>query len=59
MQFGAFLPTNWPDYGTSSVRVAIEAAAKAAEALGYVSLWANDHVIAPRAMLASAISSSR
>ena len=47
MQVGAFLPTNWPDYGTSSVRVAIEAAAKAAEALGYVSLWANDHVIGP------------
>ncbi len=47
MQFGAFLPTYWPDYGTSSVRVAVEAAAKAAAALGYVSVWANDHVVAP------------
>ena len=47
MQFGAFLPTYWTDYGTSSVDVAVLEVAKAAEALGYASVWANDHVLAP------------
>lgn len=45
MQFGVHLPTFWSDYGTSNVHVAIAEAAKAAEALGYTSLWANDVVI--------------
>jgi probable F420-dependent oxidoreductase len=49
MRFGAFLPTYWDDYGTSSMRVAIEEAAKAAEALGYEGVWANDMVIRPAA----------
>jgi probable F420-dependent oxidoreductase len=47
MQFAVHLPTYWDDYGQSSVGVAVEAAAKAAEALGYRGLWANDHIIAP------------
>lgn len=47
MRFGAFLPTFWDDYGTSSMRVAIEEAARAAEALGYEGVWANDMVIRP------------
>ena len=47
MQFGVFLPSYWRDYGDHSVRSAVEETARAAEALGYVSLWANDHVIAP------------
>jgi probable F420-dependent oxidoreductase len=47
MQFGAFLPTCWDDYGSSNVRIAVEEAAKAAEALGYDSVWANDVVIVP------------
>lgn len=49
MRFGAFLPTYWDDYGTSSMHVAIEEAAKAAEALGYEGVWANDMVIRPAA----------
>ena len=47
MQFGAHLPTYWTDYGTSNMRVAIEEAAKAAEALGYTAIWANDSVMVP------------
>ena len=47
MQFGVHLPTYWTDYGTSNMRVAIEEAAKAAEALDYATLWANDTVIVP------------
>jgi probable F420-dependent oxidoreductase len=47
MQFGVHLPTYWSDYGQSGIGMAIEAAAKAAETLGYASVWANDHVIAP------------
>jgi probable F420-dependent oxidoreductase len=47
MQFGAFLPTYWTDYRSSDVRTAVQEAAKTAEALGYASVWANDHVIAP------------
>jgi probable F420-dependent oxidoreductase len=49
MQFGAFLPTYWDDYGTAGVRTAIEEAAKAADALGYDSVWANDLVAVPAA----------
>jgi probable F420-dependent oxidoreductase len=49
MRFAAFLPTYWDDYGASSMRVAIEEAAKAAEALGYEGVWANDVVITPAA----------
>jgi probable F420-dependent oxidoreductase len=49
MRFGAFLPTYWDDYGTSSVRVAVAEAAKAAEALGYEGVWANDLVVNPAA----------
>src|SRR5215217_6714569 len=54
MQFGAFLPTCWDDYGASNVRIAIEEAAKAAEALDYDSVWANDEVIGTSAGLGAA-----
>ena len=47
MQFGAFLPTYWTDYGVGSVDAAVLEVARAAEALGYASVWASDHVIGP------------
>jgi len=45
MQFGAFLPSmrQW----TSTVHTAVEETARAAEALGFASIWTNDVVIAP------------
>jgi probable F420-dependent oxidoreductase len=46
MRFGLQLPTYWQDYGASDVRTAVVEAAQAAEALGYDSVWCNDHVIA-------------
>ncbi len=49
MQFGTFLPTFWDDYGSGSMRVAIEEAALVAEALGYDGIWANDKVNTPSA----------
>jgi probable F420-dependent oxidoreductase len=49
MRFGAFLPTCWDDYGTNPIHVAIEAAATAAEALGYDAVWANDQIVNPAA----------
>lgn len=52
MQFGAHLPSYWDDYGASNVRIAVEEAAKAAEALGYDSVWANDEVIGVSASMA-------
>ncbi len=48
MQFGAFLPTMRQMYHTSTVHTAVEETARAAEALGFASVWANDVVIAPR-----------
>ena len=47
MRFGVHLPTYWTDYGTSNIRVAIEEAAKAAEALGYAAIWVDDVVVVP------------
>jgi probable F420-dependent oxidoreductase len=47
MRIGVHLPTYWQDYGATGIQTAIEETATAAQALGYVSLWANDHVIAP------------
>ena len=47
MRFGAFLPTYWDDYGNTPIPVAVAEAAKAAEALGYEGVWANDLVINP------------
>lgn len=47
MRIGTFLPTYWEDYGAAGEREAIEETARAAQALGYASIWANDHVIAP------------
>ena len=47
MRIGTFLPTYWTNYGSAGRRTAIEETAKAAQALGYESLWANDHIIAP------------
>ncbi len=45
MQFGVHLPSFWNDYGTSNVRAAVEETARAADALGFASVWANDVVI--------------
>ena len=45
MQFGAFLPTMEQWYRTSTVHTAVEETARAAEVLGFASLWANDAVI--------------
>jgi len=47
MQFGVHLPSFWNDYGTSTVRTAVEETARAADALGFASVWANDAVILP------------
>jgi probable F420-dependent oxidoreductase len=49
MRFGVHLPTYWDDYGTNPIPVAIAEAAKAAEALGYEGVWADDAVISPAA----------
>jgi len=49
MRFGVFLPTMPYWYRTSTVRAAVEEVARAAEALGFASVWANDAVIHPRA----------
>lgn len=46
MQFGVCLPT-YP-FGVQPSREVIEAVALAAERLGYDSVWASDHVLAPR-----------
>ena len=35
MRVGAFLPTYWTDYGATTVREAVEEAARVAQALGY------------------------
>jgi probable F420-dependent oxidoreductase len=45
MRFGVHLPTYWDDYRSTSIPVAIEAAAEAAEALGYEGIWTNDLVV--------------
>jgi probable F420-dependent oxidoreductase len=47
VQIGTFLPTYWTDYGAADVRRAVEETAQAAAALGYRSLWANDHLLGP------------
>ena len=47
MQFGVHLPSFWNDYGTSNVRTAVEETARAADALGFASVWANDSVLLP------------
>ena len=38
---------NLPNYGRLGYRDAIVAIAQTAEALGYASLWTNDHVLIP------------
>ena len=47
MQFGICLPTSWSDYGQRGAVLTVETAAKAAATLGYVSVWATDHVVVP------------
>lgn len=47
MRFGVNLPSYWSSYGTSSMHEAIEETAKAAAALGYASVWTNDHILVP------------
>jgi hypothetical protein len=49
MRFGVFLPTMPCWYRTSTVRTAVDEVARAAEALGFASVWANDVVIHPPA----------
>jgi probable F420-dependent oxidoreductase len=49
MRFGVHLPTYWDDYDGSDVRIAVNEAAAAADALGYDSVWANDMVVLPAA----------
>ena len=52
MQFHAYLPTYWDNYGSSSIDAAIVTAASAAAELGYAGVWANDvlaHSSAPSA----------
>jgi probable F420-dependent oxidoreductase len=55
MRFGVHLPTYWDDYGANSMDVAIAETAKAAAALGYEGVWANDLVITPAADRETAI----
>jgi alkanesulfonate monooxygenase SsuD/methylene tetrahydromethanopterin reductase-like flavin-dependent oxidoreductase (luciferase family) len=50
MRFGVFLPTMPCWYRTSTVRTAVEDVARAAEALGFASVWANYAVIHPPAV---------
>jgi probable F420-dependent oxidoreductase len=50
MKVGTFLPTYWIDDGTRPVGTLVPEVARAAAALGYASLWANDHVIAPSSL---------
>jgi probable F420-dependent oxidoreductase len=45
MEFGIHLPTYWSDYGTKGMSGTLIEAAKAAQDLGYSSLWTNDTVI--------------
>jgi probable F420-dependent oxidoreductase len=47
MQFGVFLPTMPAWYRTTPVHTAVAEVARAAEALGFASVWANDAVIHP------------
>ena len=45
MRFHAYLPTYWDHYGSASMDSAIVTAAKAAAALGYEGVWANDRLL--------------
>jgi probable F420-dependent oxidoreductase len=44
-KFGIFLPSFWSDYGSRGVVQAMREVAQAAEALGFDSLWACDHIV--------------
>jgi probable F420-dependent oxidoreductase len=47
MQFGVFLPTHWAVYRDRDRVAAITDVAQAADALGYESVWAFDHLLVP------------
>jgi probable F420-dependent oxidoreductase len=49
VRFHAYLPTYWDHYGSASMDSAILTAAKAAAALGYEGVWANDALLNPSA----------
>jgi probable F420-dependent oxidoreductase len=44
---GIFLPSFWSDYGSRDIPGAMREVAQAAVALGFESVWACDHIVAP------------
>lgn len=54
VQIGVFLPTSRPDIATSGAGE-VRASARAAEAGGLESVWANDHLVAGQPMLDSTV----
>jgi len=51
---GIFLPTFWNDYGSRGTAQSMRDVAQAADALGFDSLWACDHIAAPEPHAGSA-----
>jgi probable F420-dependent oxidoreductase len=51
---GIFLPTFWSDYGSRSIARAMREVGEAAVALGFDSVWACDHIVAPQGNAGSA-----
>jgi probable F420-dependent oxidoreductase len=54
LKSGIFLPTFWSDYGTLDISQAMIEVAGAADSLGFDSLWACDHIVAPERHAGSA-----
>jgi probable F420-dependent oxidoreductase len=52
--FGIFLPTYWDNYGSRGIAQAMHEVADTADALGFDSLWACDHIVAPESNAGSA-----
>jgi probable F420-dependent oxidoreductase len=46
IKYGVFLPSFWSDYGSQGPSGALREVAGAADALGYDSVWACDHIVA-------------
>lgn len=51
---GIFLPSFWQEYGSRSIPDAMREVAQAADTLGFDSLWACDHLVAPQQNAGSA-----
>jgi probable F420-dependent oxidoreductase len=51
---GIFLPTFWSDYGSRTISQAMLEIAGAADALGFDSVWACDHIVSPERNAGSA-----